>query len=292
MFCSKVDFVAESETETVPSIFIDDLQLSFIEVETLLLKCDDSISMGPDQVHSFVLQNASNILAPLVFELFTRILKDRTWPNVWKVSHITPLHKKGPKSSSETYRPISILCKLSLNLERIFNFLYPKVFKLFHRRQHGFMKARSSITQMITYLDLVYRAMDSNIPTLSIYFDVQKAFDSVPHLLLLSKLKLFGLRPGSMKLMESYLSNRFQIVKVRESLSSPVAVPSGVPQGSVLGPLVLREQVLFTLFINDMIDGFYWTWMPICCCWWFESTFWLSSKSYKAILLLFYIGLF
>ena len=66
VFSSKVDFVAASETETVPSIFIDDLQVSLIEVETLLLKCDDSNSMGPDQVPSFVFQKASNILAPLV----------------------------------------------------------------------------------------------------------------------------------------------------------------------------------------------------------------------------------
>ena len=84
VFSSKVDFVAASETETVPSIFIDDLQVSLIEVETLLLKCDDSNSMGPDQVPSFVLHKASNILAPLVLELFTHILKNRTWPDVGK----------------------------------------------------------------------------------------------------------------------------------------------------------------------------------------------------------------
>ena len=126
VFSSKVDFVAASETETVPSIFIDDLQVSLIEVETLLLKCDDSNSMGPDQVLSFVLQKASNILAPLVLELFTHILKNRTWPDVWKVSHITPLHKKGPKSSIENYRPISILCKLSFWSGLFSTFCTPK----------------------------------------------------------------------------------------------------------------------------------------------------------------------
>ena len=149
----------------MPTIFIDDLRLSLHETESLLQKCVDSNDMGPDEIPSFVLRNASNILAPLVVELFTHIINDRTWPDAWKVSHVTPLHKTGPKSSVENYRPISILCKLSLILERIiFNFLYPIVAKRIHRQQHGFMKARSTVTQMITYLDLVYRDMDSNIP--------------------------------------------------------------------------------------------------------------------------------
>ena len=91
--------------------------------------------------------------------------------------------------------------------------------------------------------------MESNTPTLFIYFDVQKAFDSVPHHLLLSKRMHFCLCPGFLKLMESYLSNRYRIVQVRESLSYPVGVPSSVPQGSVLGLL------LITLFINDMMDS-------------------------------------
>ena len=132
VFFSKVDFVAESEN--VHSIFIDDLQFSPNKMETLLLKCDDddSTSMGQDQVPSFVLLNAS-ILAPLVVELFTRILKGRSWPDVAMVSQITPLHKTDPKSSTENYCPVSLPCKLSLILKRmIFKFLYPKVFKLTH----------------------------------------------------------------------------------------------------------------------------------------------------------------
>ena len=125
----------------------------------------------------------------------------------------------------EIYRPISILPKLSVILERIlFNFIYPKVRSSITKNQHGFMTKRSTVTQMILYLDKVYRDIDSNVSSLAAYFDVRKAFDSVSHHLLLHKLVNFGFCQDFIRLFSSYLDERSQCVKLNNTYS--VKLPS------------------------------------------------------------------
>ena len=128
-----------SETFDNPSIKLDDFQLSVSNVEDLLRKCPDSSACGADNIPSFVLSSCSDILAPLAFDLFNWIIRNRTWPSQWKTSLVTPLHKSGNHSDITNYRPISILPKLTLVPERLlFNFIYPRISRMIKREHHGF----------------------------------------------------------------------------------------------------------------------------------------------------------
>ena len=221
-------------------IKLDAVNFSSSDVELLLKKIPDTASVAADGIPPFIIRNCANILAQLVYVLFTCIVSTRLWPNIWKQAHVIPFFKSGSKIDVCNYKGISILPRLSLVLEKIlFNFVYNRVRDELSNAQHGLRCRRSTFTLLLDYIDKVYSSCDGNIDYNSVYFDVQK---------LLFKLRAFGFNDAFFELLSSYLSGSTQRVGINTYLSSGTAVPSGVPQGSILGPL------LILIFINDLPD--------------------------------------
>ena len=174
----------------------------------------------------------SNALGIHYHNLLKNLLKHSYWPNEWKQAIITPLHKSGNTESICNYRPISCLSKLSLVFDRLlFNKLYDFFSPQLSGSQYGFMRRKSTVLQLIIYLQAIYNNVDTNTDCYALYLDFTKAFDSVSHATLLEKLRLFGIGGSLLRLLSSYLTNRVQCVKLNIIISASLPVTSGVPQG-------------------------------------------------------------
>ena len=196
-----------------------------------------------------ILKEYSEIFSHLIADLINKCFEMGVFPNTFKKAIVLPLHKKESPDIMTNYRPISILPKLSKIIEKCLKSRLIHYFtrnNLFNRVQFGFLSGASTQDALLHVTEKIYSNLNEKLSTLAVYIDFSKCFDTLNRAILLKKLSMYGIRGIPLELFKSYLDDRYQAVKVNDVISDYKSINFGVPQGSVLGP------ILYLIYVNEL----------------------------------------